>query len=160
MFGNNNKCAPFYYQKWLEKGKPCVHHGNLFFSFTYNSDQGIFLLDVVSATLTTHFSSISSLGPLDRSSANPVGALVLSLQAVCISYLALCTPLNNSLTRSNRCYCTGRQGIRISPVDPKVTSPRTIGFNTLRGEMVAMPLLISLTSWSRSLTDSSQSSGA
>ena len=87
MLGNSDKCAPFYYQKWPKKGKPCIRSHNLFFSFTYDSDQGIFLSDVVSATLSTHFSSISSLQPLDHSSANLVRALVLSLQAVCISYL-------------------------------------------------------------------------
>ena len=126
-------------------------------TFTYN--QSIFQSDIVTATLLTHFTSISSLKPHHKSSVPPIGALVLSLQAVCSSYLAVCM-LNNSLNRSNEHYCTGRQAIRMSLMEPKVTSPRTTGFNEGRGKTAAMLWSILLALWSRWPMHSSQINGA
>ena len=126
-------------------------------SVIYN--QGICQSDIVAATLSTHFTSISSLKSHHKSSVPLIGALVLSLQVVYSSYLAVCM-LNNSLNRSNRCYCTGRQAIRMSLVGPKVTSPRTTGFNEARGKMTTMLWLISLALWSRWPMLSSQINGA
>jgi hypothetical protein len=45
--------------------------------------QGIFQLHIVLVTLTTHYTAISNIAVDDCGEQNPVGALVLSLQAVC-----------------------------------------------------------------------------
>jgi hypothetical protein len=83
MLGNNNRASPFYYKIYKDGKVPIVRDTPLLILLhLWQILQGIFQSRIILVTLATHYTAIANLSLEHRAVEKPVGALILSIQAV------------------------------------------------------------------------------